>query len=310
MNQNPEARKRYTHGGDHLRQGMAAYFFGLLQCLEMAWRNPELVRAITTKKPAYLVGGFVQEHQLATVPDWAFPHQFHHAFLAVPDVKPKESAVRIARRAKLPLYVWTKEAKEALRHRYVSSTLVAPFMLVPFLSPTFTFGKVEERRALVKTSGSGIVPSELAFLVQNLEKMRYAYEIHLPTGVITNDGIFSVPPSVEERIDAYIKSLCMHPPELLITCSSEQTQVSTEARLAGWTGTHMTFPPRGKHEENNVLWGKKHGVIQEETEFIYHLPRDIRRASAVKKGQVSELRQEVGTLSVRKACEKALDRVQ
>lgn len=245
----------YTRSSEDIRS-KSLFVFGLLSLLEH--RIAESIRG----KTQYTHGFFIQEHQLGALQtlglvEW-FTRQFPGGrYLVIPDVYPKESAVRVMRETGIPGVVWNTYAQEELQQRGIEVFCVKPFLL-----PVRTgqeFSTADRNYIVVKPSGSGMPAQYISQILEILDALSVEYAMFLPDRVIrTGRRISSYGTTTMERMHTLYGSLQARPPAAVIAPPSEMVQL---AGCLAECGTHLiTLPPGGRHEARNAEYAIRTGL--------------------------------------------------
>lgn len=267
--------EKYTEGGEKLRAGLAGIGIGLMEFVQ--WLVNERLTQLRGQLLAD-VGIFVQEHLLEILPQRLLERLFPKGvFLYIPDVFPKESAIKILKRLKniVTPFVWNKSAYDELLREGLSSALVAPVLPEGFLYQESKDKINRERRELpqkivIKTSGSGIGKDLERFLVQQFIDQRQSgqrIEYWDEKGsVIYNDkntkGQREDYPNLEIYGNNFYLSLL--DADVIVSYPSEMIEVVAWLKSQGWQGRFIVLPPRGAHEQRNLGWAKEMRLVDEE----------------------------------------------
>ncbi len=182
-------------------------------------------------------------------------------YLFIPDVYPKESALKILGRTGVGPIVWNRSADEELREKGFNPLLAAP--VLPNPSQEQINKAVNQKKIVLKASGSGINRELLNFAVGLIEGEGRELECWLPWGIriYSNDGR-----KTEEKIsdrgeyfERFAKTLT--DAGVIICYPSEMIQVIAALEGRGWDGEVMIFPPRGAHEKRNLEWARAQGLV-------------------------------------------------
>lgn len=242
--------EKYTENSEEQR-AKALLLYGLLTAAEGALsQEPNEV---------YDYGIYVQEHALGARDNkYLAAHFRRDAFIFIPDVYPKESAITIMRQTGITPVVWNEPARDRLLERGIEAKLVKPHILAGFANGSFASGVTE--RIVIKSSGSGMPREYTERLLRVLERIGVEYALYLPDKCITNEGTSPLPQSTKERNDHYYRDLARRPPKVLITQPTEMIQVKADPNA--WRMAHLSLPARGHHEAENLLFAQEEGLTQ------------------------------------------------
>lgn len=274
MTKSGQFSREYTKRSEDLRSGIAGIAIGGIQLAQ--WLANE--RLNLASHPLAEVGVFVQEHLLGVLPEELLRKWFPKGvFLFIPDVFPKESAVKILLEKKgvvIPL-VWNRSAFNELRERGLVPILIEPVLPKGFLPENYQGlinkeSRERPQKIVIKTSGSGISRELDGWLEQNIIGNRLPgqrIEYWQPQGlVIYSDASDASPQKQEEKIldlneygQKFYRSLL--DVDLIISYPSEMIQVVAWLKAQGWHGKFFVLAPRGAHEKRNLDWAIRVGIV-------------------------------------------------
>lgn len=253
ISKDPDTGMRYTKDSESKRH-RALKTFGTLTHTE--WAVHRFVAHHNGNTPSRLV--VIQEHQLGTTDAQTLKRLYPDgAYLIVPDVYPKDSAITVMRQTDISPVVWNEKAYEKLHSIGLDPLIVAPHILSAFALDQST-GELNTNRIVVKSSGSGMPKEYVTPLLQALHHMDVEFTIYLPDRVITHKGEAPLHMATRERITTFYHDIIANPPKVLISLPSEMIQVMAELHRAGTI--HMSLPPRGAHEAKNLQFAQEVGL--------------------------------------------------
>ncbi len=216
---------------------------------------------------------FIQEFGLLAVSMLGYLSVGKNYFF-VPDVFPKRSATNILRRTGARPMVWNRTAFEELEKLGFKPILVAP--VLPDISQE-EIGDIDEKKVVLKASGSGISKEFLEFVI-NSTQLGHNFECWMPDRVKRykkNEGKIDFSQEKISR-DKYFNrfSQTLRDAGEIICYPSEMIQVIASLKKRGWQGKVRVLPPRGEHEKRNLDWAIEHGLIdyicvKEEKWFVW-----------------------------------------
>lgn len=247
--------KEYTEHSEGLRR-LAIPFLGTLSKIEHRLRFGHMFTP--TQEPRMLVA--VQEHQLGRYSKSELNESFPGGrFLVIPDVEPKDSAVKLMRELGITPVVWNEQAKTSLMNLGFDPRLVAPFLPEGFMNGHPDLGPLSPR-VVVKASGSGISPIHRDNLRHSLDVLGIEYKIYLPGEVLSQGERVKRGGPLSKRISEFYDDIVCRPPALLISPPSEMIQVGSALLQRGTT--LGSLPPNGAHEGINLEWAQRMGLCQ------------------------------------------------
>ncbi|MDO8429179.1 MAG: hypothetical protein Q7S88_00985 [Candidatus Daviesbacteria bacterium] len=247
--------QEYTDHSEGLRR-LAIPVLGALSKIEHSLRFRQMFTP--TKSPRMLVA--VQEHQLGGYSEEKLKKSFPGGrFLVIPDVEPKDSAVKLMRDLGITPIVWNEQAQVRLTDLGFDPKLVAPFLPKGFMNGYSDLGPLSPR-IVVKTSGSGISPIHRDNLRQALDVLGIEYKIYLPGEVLSQGQKVKRVGPLSKRISEFYDDIVSQPPTLLISPPSEMIQVGSVLLQRGTS--LCPLPPNGAHERVNLEWAERMGLCQ------------------------------------------------
>lgn len=242
--------EQYNTNGEHDRaRGLAV--FGAISFFEQ--ELSEVLHPQT--KPAQLLMA-VQEHPLVHIHRSDFPLG---AFLSIPDVLNKKSAISVLKTTGIHALPWTLHAHESLQSQGIASTLVQPHLLSGMRERLGieTLGPLTDR-VVVKFSGSGAPKEVVMALQRQLDQTQIEYTIFCKDQVLKSGTKPGKIPGRIRQIDAFYRDLLLRPPRLVLSPPSEMIQLMAELYQTGTK--HLSLPPRGMHEVINMRLAQEYAI--------------------------------------------------
>lgn len=257
MTQSNERSSSYTASSEQQRKGRLAQVFGRLSKLEMDF----LLRQFRDLNPNPVLIG-VQELQFLALTAPQLLSRFQNAYLYIPDVFPKESAVEILKRLPITALVWNGDARNHLDKQSISVELVEP--VLPYaMAEASSFPSEEDPYVLIKSSGSGMPGNLIDVLTTYHRDHKIPFQLWLPDRVELLEGSYPLPAARRERAKAFYDNLLHSPPKAVIAYPSEMVQVFYALAVHGMSMPYLSLPSRGRHEHVNLNWGMKNSVISD-----------------------------------------------
>lgn len=248
MTANGKAAETYSQNSENLRTNGPSKIFGRLLFLELLWRlRSSGAKEWTVIQEHILLGASVKGLEMLGVKEINIP---------VPDVFPKESAIKAAERIKsmaptinLTFLVWNQEACDELKDKGLKCVLVDP-PLKHLLNRIQSSDK--GAKTIIKSSGSGIPKEWLSILAP------LAYK---------NDIILHTPSSFTQRDIVEFYGSIGRNIRYIVSYPSEMVQVVHILRGMEIDVKLIALPPRGKHEVRNLEYAQKMGYLHSVLRF-------------------------------------------
>lgn len=251
MTQDPAEARKYIDNPEK-RTSLKSRAYAAASAAELA------LRAGRAKNGMETAWNVVQEHpMLGSNPRVLRSLGINTIRLTTPDVGPKESGIEAARKhgASATIYVWNRQAQEALQREGLRTALTAPYL--------HNFRQGEEghtgRRIVAKTSGSGFPPEWRKGLLGALCAVDGDWAFHAPDMRYTNDGA-SAKKAGNASIRQYYEDVGPST-ELLVCYPSELVGLAAGRNEAGHPTSMITFPARGAHERDNLQFAVSTGLV-------------------------------------------------
>lgn len=256
ISSSPTASREYTRSSERTRH-LGLWVFALITSLEHTIHRTN--RLTEDASPHALI--FTQEHGM--MGDYRLIRQNGKAFLLVPDVEPKRSAITALKKigSGVTAIVWNQQALTALRNEGIPAVQVDPFILQGFeklQDPADRQLFEATDRVILKTSGSGIPSLWLSNLTEALQRLGRDFAGYTPSAVISPQAEQSRPPDSRQKILEFNADLIAHPPQVIICYPSEMIQVAAALWRQGIRVRLLCLPPRGEHELKNLRWAQQY----------------------------------------------------
>lgn len=257
MSMSHSLSKSYTPNSEVVRSSLPAKTISWLLARELiAKTNGQL-----SSQPDLVV---VQEHQLIGLHKSEL-ELFGHVYLFIPDVFPKESAKKLAKKLgqRITVLVWNQQAYQELSDENINVELVPPVLYQGLVK------EVEEEenapQVVIKSSGSGMPEKYWRALVGRLAKNSLSYRVCLPNQRIDSTSSFEYRDDEEAMLDLY-RSLGQNT-KAVVSYPSEMVMLMYEMKQRYPDVKWYCLPPRGRHELRNLEWAIEQGLVEEVIDF-------------------------------------------
>jgi len=282
MTRSARASHSYTEGGNKLRQHAEKPLRWLI-----GFERRLIDKRDAVSKPT--VGFFVQEFVLAGLSDKDLNTRYPDgAYLYIPDVYPKETAVAVIKRlTSLEVMVWNRECVLYLVQEGIDEGrihLVPPVLPAAFIpQETKSVDRCfEPSRMMIKSSGSGM-PAAYYRALREAAK-RWSGFLGGSACFYMPDQVLSLPPvrsdrwkhltrapdwQVEprpsdtiEKVSRFYTDLVSRIPRVIISYPSEMVQVVYSLiKNMSYDIKFIVLPPRGSHEAANLAWAQQQELV-------------------------------------------------